>query len=48
MKPAVVQNAATTATTLKLLQVEYNNAENHVDVTKLNVRFLTARVLKDH
>ena len=39
-KPALMQNATTT---LKPLQVEYNDVGNHVDVTKLNVGFITAR-----
>ena len=34
--------------TLKLLQVEYENAENHVEVTKIKAGFVTERALEEH
>ena len=39
IKPVVMKNATTP---VKLLQVEYNDVENHVDVTNLNIGFITA------
>ena len=46
IKPSLVIQSATN--TLKLLQVEYENAENHVEVTKIKAGFVTERALEEH
>ncbi|RXN18476.1 LIM homeobox Lhx6 [Labeo rohita] len=45
IKPSVMKNATTT---LKLLQVDYADPVNHMDVTKLRVGFVTERALEEH
>ncbi|XP_039464091.1 uncharacterized protein LOC120437608 [Oreochromis aureus] len=45
INPSVMKNAATP---VKLLQVDYANPVNHMDVTKLRFRFVTKRALEEH
>lgn len=45
IKLSVINN---TTTTLKLLEVDYANPVNHVDVTKLRVGFVTEQVLEEN
>ncbi|XP_030585845.1 uncharacterized protein LOC115780670 [Archocentrus centrarchus] len=45
IKPSVMKNATTP---IKLLQVDYADPVNHMDVTKLRVGFVTERALEEH
>lgn len=45
INPSVMKNAATP---VKLLQVDYADPVNHMDVTKLRVGFVTERALQEH
>ncbi|KAJ8004336.1 hypothetical protein DPEC_G00158120 [Dallia pectoralis] len=45
VKPSVMKDATTP---VKLLQVDYANSVNHIDVTKMRIGFVTERALEEH
>lgn len=45
IKPSVMKNATTP---VKLLQVNYADPVNHMDVTKLRIGFVTEQALEEH
>ncbi|XP_013856113.1 uncharacterized protein LOC106511946 [Austrofundulus limnaeus] len=45
IKPGVMKDATTA---VKLLQVDFADTENHMDLTKLKVGFISQRALEDH
>lgn len=45
VKPSVMKDATNT---VKLLNVDHEDTDNHMDVTKLKVGFATERALEEH